>query len=385
MNFGQKTNRLFRIVFFIFALLIIIISTVYSNSLVNKMAREERARIELWADAVSIFASQDSRDNCNYSLAFNVIEGNKSIPVVLLDNKGDTINCNNINFKGLSSKAIDRKINKIVSKGNYIEVPIDKSVSQYVYYDDSPQLKQLMFFPVIELIVMFVFLIMTILAIFASKRAEQERLWVGLSKETAHQLGTPISSLIAWLEYFKIKNIDKSVIDEVSKDTDRLQVIADRFSKIGSKVEPVPVDLGPVILKVTDYMKTRTSENIQFKTNIPDGNNIVLLNAPLFEWVIENLCKNAVDAIESGKGKITFEVFSVNGKVIIDVTDTGKGILKSNYKNIFKPGFTTKRRGWGLGLSLVKRIIKEYHKGKIFVKESELGKGTTFRIILNAA
>ena len=228
---------------------------------------------------------------------------------------------------------------------------------------------------------MAVFISLAFLALASTKKAEQNKVWVGLSKETAHQLGTPISSLIAWLEYLKLKDIDASILTEMEKDVKRLETIADRFSKIGSTPEPVPLDIRESIRQALDYMETRISSNVKITVEMPDEPILVLMNNALFAWVVENLCKNAVDAME-GQGLISFKIEKRGKKVRIDVSDTGKGILKSKFKTVFNPGYTTKKRGWGLGLSLVKRIVESYHGGKIFVKSSEIGKGTTFRIEL---
>ncbi len=245
-------------------------------------------------------------------------------------------------------------------------------------------LKKLTYFPFVQLLVMLVFLIVTVYALNTSRRAEQDRVWVGLSKETAHQLGTPISSLLAWVELLKLKNMDEKMVNEISKDAQRLKTIAERFSKIGSKANLVPTDLENALNNAVTYIRNRSSKKIQIITQMPEEKVLVFLNEPLFEWVIENLCRNAIDAMDA-TGQIHISVIPDVKKCYIDVSDTGKGIPKSLYKAIFKPGFTTKERGWGLGLSLVKRIIEREHQGRIFVKSSELGKGTTFRIVLNKA
>ncbi|MDP4278215.1 MAG: HAMP domain-containing sensor histidine kinase, partial [Bacteroidota bacterium] len=277
-----------------------------------------------------------------------------------------------------------RKANKIMKRKKFIEIKINDDVSQFVYYDESSLLKKLTYFPFIQMMVMFIFLLVTIYALNTTRRAEQNRVWVGLSKETAHQLGTPISSLMAWVELLKLKDVDEKLLAEISKDTQRLKTIAERFSKIGSDPDLVPVDACPILDNAITYMRNRSSKKITILFLPPKEQIHVYLNVPLFEWVIENLCKNAIDAMNA-TGKITVKAFPEGKNLIIDVTDTGKGIPKSSFKTVFKPGFTTKQRGWGLGLSLAKRIIEENHDGKIFVKWSELGKGTTFRILLKKA
>ncbi|MBO5204902.1 MAG: HAMP domain-containing histidine kinase, partial [Prevotella sp.] len=268
--------------------------------------------------------------------------------------------------------------------GHYIRIDIGGDGTddcQYVCYDESLILKRLAAYPYIQLGVVLIFVVIAILALLYSKRAEQNKVWVGLSKETAHQLGTPISSLMAWVEILKETYPDDELIPEMNRDVERLQRVADRFSKIGSLPEPVSSSMNVVLHNVVEYMDRRTSKKVEIKCECPSHEVMVSMNASLFEWVIENLCKNAVDAME-GKGRITLTLDEDDRMVVIEVTDNGKGIKKKDVKNVFKPGFTTKSRGWGLGLSLAKRIVEEYHKGKIYVKSSEVGVGTTFRIEL---
>ena len=274
-----------------------------------------------------------------------------------------------------------KKVEELKHKNQPIPIDMEDGTFQYLYYDDSINLKRLLVYPYAQLSVMAVFILLAFIALASTKRAEQNKVWVGLSKETAHQLGTPISSLIAWLEYLKLKDIDPTLLTEMEKDVKRLEMIAERFSKIGSTPEPVPVDICQSINSAVEYMQTRISSKVKISIEAPGHPVVVLMNNSLFSWVVENLCKNAVDAME-GQGSITFHIEEKGKNVRIDVTDTGKGILKSRFKTVFNPGYTTKKRGWGLGLSLVKRIVESYHGGKIFVKSSEIGKGTTFRIEL---
>ena len=250
-----------------------------------------------------------------------------------------------------------------------------------ICYDDSLLLKRLAWYPYVQLAVMLLFMIVAIVALLTQKKAEQNKVWVGLSKETAHQLGTPISSLMAWVEILKENHPDDDLIPEMDKDVKRLERIAERFSKIGSLPEKKEGSLNAVINHVVDYMRKRTSNKVEMICNMPDHEVIIKMNESLIEWVIENLCKNAVDAME-GKGKIILTLSEEHHLALIEVSDNGKGIRKKDIKHVFTPGFTTKQRGWGLGLSLAKRIVEDYHKGRIFVKSSELGKGTTFRIEL---
>jgi signal transduction histidine kinase len=271
---------------------------------------------------------------------------------------------------------------KMRKAGDYIKIEYGDSTDyQLVCYDESTMLKRLTQWPYVQLGIVMIFVVVAIFALLSSKRAEQNKVWVGLSKETAHQLGTPISSLMAWVEILKENYPDDELIPELDKDVKRLQLIAERFSKIGSLPEPVDASMNEVLEHVIDYMDRRTSQKVQITRHFPNHDVRVKMNASLFEWVIENLCKNAVDAME-GAGRIDLWLFEEDERVAVEVIDTGKGIKKKDVKNVFTPGFTTKKRGWGLGLSLARRIVEEYHKGRIFVKESELGKGTTFRIEL---
>jgi len=386
MNRNHDTSARLRLVFFIIASLLILASMLFSNRLARDLAGEEKKKIELLAEAIRLLASEaDSGVEVDYTLAFKIIEGNTSIPVILVDEDGSLLDYNNLILSSRHTDAdIHRKAQNIMKKKKRIEIKIDKDYSQYVYYDDSSLLKKLTYFPFVQLLVMLVFLIVTVYALNTSRRAEQDRVWVGLSKETAHQLGTPISSLLAWVELLKLKNMDEKMVNEISKDAQRLKTIAERFSKIGSKANLVPTDLENALNNAVTYIRNRSSKKIQIITQMPEEKMLVFLNEPLFEWVIENLCKNAIDAMDV-TGQIHISVIPDAKKCYIDVSDTGKGIPKSLYKAIFRPGFTTKERGWGLGLSLVKRIIEENHQGRIFVKSSELGKGTTFRIVLNKA
>lgn len=373
-----------KIAFYLTAIIIIVGSTLFSNRLAKELAEEEQKKIELWAEAVRLLA-QDNDTNQDYSLSLKIIEGNTNIPVILTDKEGNILSHANLNLsKKHQEKSLAKKKDALINKNQCIEIKLSRKVSQYLYYDDSNHLKQLRYFPYIQLGVMFIFLAITILAYSISQKSEQNRIWVGLSKETAHQLGTPISSLMAWVELLKIKNIDAETIQELEKDTLRLKTIADRFSKIGSKPQAERCNLVPVIENAAQYIRNRCSQKISINTHFGQADCYGDINVPLFEWVVENLCKNAVDAMGS-EGRIDIFLKEDDKQIFIDVQDTGKGISKNHFKEVFKPGFTNKKRGWGLGLSLAKRIVEEYHRGKIFVKQSELDKGTTFRIILYKA
>ena len=368
-----------KFVFIFTAILIAIASLVVSDMLIKNLAQEERQKMEVWAEATRLTASKNTA--VDLSLVLKILEGNTTIPVVLCNDKDSIMFVKNINFPENDVEEFKKaKVKKLKSK-NTIVIDMEDGTFQYVYYDDSIILKRLLIYPYAQLTVVFVFIAIAFLALASTKKAEQNKVWVGLSKETAHQLGTPISSLIAWVEYLRTKEIDPSLLSEMEKDVKRLETIAERFSKIGSNPDPIPVDINNSIRSALSYMSTRISSKVKIYTHLTDNPIPVLMNDSLFAWVVENLTKNAVDAME-GQGEITFQVEERDKVVRIDVTDTGKGIAKSKFKTVFNPGYTTKKRGWGLGLSLVKRIIESYHGGKIFVKSSEVGKGTTFRIEL---
>lgn len=380
MNSIYDSRQRLKYLFIIAAIFIAIASVFVSDMLIKDLAREEREKIEIWAEATRVLTSEDPSLNMN--LILKIIQGNTSIPVMLCNDQDSVMNYKNIELpeKG-AEEYLRKKVEELKYKNQPIPIDMEDGTFQYLYYDDSINLKRLLVYPYAQLSVMAVFILLAFIALASTKRAEQNKVWVGLSKETAHQLGTPISSLIAWLEYLKLKDIDPTLLTEMEKDVKRLEMIAERFSKIGSTPEPVPVDICQSINSAVEYMQTRISSKVKISIEAPGHPVVVLMNNSLFSWVVENLCKNAVDAME-GQGSITFHIEEKGKNVRIDVTDTGKGILKSRFKTVFNPGYTTKKRGWGLGLSLVKRIVESYHGGKIFVKSSEIGKGTTFRIEL---
>ncbi len=370
------------------AIAIAVVSLVASNILTKDLARQERTKMEVWAEAMRALSQAD--ENTDLALVLKVLNDNNTIPVVVLDNDENVTDFRNVvinakNYKD-SLSYVSAMAKRLKSNKQNIRIQLSDASNEYidVCYDDSLMLKRLALYPYVQLGVVMLFVVVAIFALLTSKRAEQNKVWVGLSKETAHQLGTPISSLMAWTTILKETYPDDDLLPEMDKDVKRLQLIADRFSKIGSLPEAVPVSLSEVLDHVIDYMDRRTSKTIQLKKVFPADDIIIRLNASLFEWVIENLCKNAVDAMGGESGTITLRVETVGERVIVEVSDTGKGIKKKDMRNVFRPGFTTKSRGWGLGLSLAKRIVEEYHNGKIFVKSSELGKGTTFRIELKS-
>lgn len=381
MNSIYDSRQRLKYVFIIGAVVIAIASVFVSDLLIKDLAREERQKIEVWAEATRVVTSEDP--SLNMKLILQIIQGNTSIPVMLCNEQDSVMNYKNIELPEKNvEEFLYQKAQELKKKNQPIPIDMEDGTFQYLYYDDSINLKRLLIYPYAQLSVMAVFILIAFLALTSTKRAEQNKVWVGLSKETAHQLGTPISSLIAWVEYLKMKEVDPSLLEEMEKDVKRLETIADRFSKIGSQPEPVPLDIRDSIRAALDYMETRISSKVKITVEAPEQPVMVLMNDSLFAWVVENLCKNAVDAM-GGQGDIRFHIEEKAKKVYIDVSDTGKGILKSKFKTVFNPGYTTKKRGWGLGLSLVKRIIESYHGGKIYVKNSEIGKGTTFRIELN--
>ena len=385
----QWTDRIrqVKILLVLMAIVIAIASLVASHLLTKDLYEEEHKKVEIWAEAMRTLNMDD--ENSGMNLVLKVIEDNTTIPVIVLDAHGGVQIFRNIEVKANNYNDSIKKIavmgNSMKNAGRSIRISIgDASKNDFidVCYDDSVMLKRLATYPYVQLGVVLIFVIIAIFALLTSKRAEQNKVWVGLSKETAHQLGTPISSLMAWTEVLKESYPDDDLIPEMDKDVKRLQLIADRFSKIGSLPEPVPSSLNEVMDHVIDYMDRRTSNKVKMVKVFPPEDIIVKINGSLFEWVIENLCKNAVDAME-GSGKITLFMNDEGERIAIEVSDTGKGIRKKDIANVFRPGFTTKKRGWGLGLSLAKRIVEEYHHGKIWVKSSEVGKGTTFRIELH--
>lgn len=384
----QWTDRIrqVKIILVVMAIAIAVASLVVSHSMTRDLEAQERSRMEVWAEAMRSLNQADG--NTDLNLVLKVINDNNTIPVIVLDRKGQVTDFRNLSINASSRADSLRKVTEkgleLLAMNRNIRIFLDERHRDYidVCYDESLMLKRLSWYPYVQLGVVLLFVVVAIFALLTSKRAEQNKVWVGLSKETAHQLGTPISSLIAWIEILKETYPDDTLIPEMDKDVKRLQLIADRFSKIGSVPAPVPTNLLELLGHVVDYMDRRTSKKVMILTDFPVHQVIVDLNGSLFEWVIENLCKNAVDAMGGEQGIITLKVEESDTWVYLDVSDTGKGIRKRNINNVFRPGFTTKKRGWGLGLSLAKRIVEEYHHGRIYVNESEVGKGTTFRIEL---
>lgn len=370
-----------RTILIVVAIIIAVLSLFVSQSLVKDLSREEHSKMEVFAQAYQSLSDAD--ENTDLSLVLSVMSGNKTIPVIVVDENDDVKSFLNIEIRKADTLAfLSNYVERMRSLGNSIKIYYDESDPDHyneVCFDESLLLNRLTVYPYIQLGVVVLFVLIAIFALLSFKKTEQNRVWVGLSKETAHQLGTPISSLMAWTELLKDKYDDDELIAEMEKDVNRLQMVAERFSKIGSMPEPVQADMVGVLDGVIDYVEHRSPATVKFIRNFPNPPVNAKVNASLFGWVIENICKNAVDAM-SGKGKLTIKLTEDKNYVTIDVTDTGKGIAKNSWRSVFDPGYTTKERGWGLGLSLAKRIVTEYHKGKIYVAHSELGKGTTFRI-----
>ena len=369
-----------KLIFLLISVLLVGGVLYVSNDLVEDLSVEERKKMEIWAEATRELASD--KTEMSMELILKVIQSNTSIPAILVDGNGEINQYVNLNLPETDpEKYLRRKLAHLQSGSNVIEINLGGDEKQYLYYDDSILLKRLSFYPYVQLGVMVLFVLIVYFALISTKKAEQNKVWVGLSKETAHQLGTPISSLMAWMDLLEASGVDPALLSDMNKDVKRLSVIAERFSKIGSKPEMELVYVNEVLENATEYMRRRVSSKVQITTHLPSDAGGAMVCLPLFEWVIENLCKNAVDAM-NGEGRIDVYLTSERQQIYIDIKDTGKGIARKNFKTVFNPGYTTKKRGWGLGLTLAKRIIEEYHAGRIFVKESEVGKGTTFRIEL---
>ncbi len=396
MNIYQQ-KFYWKIILLVLALIIIATSLYYNNALASKLAEEERKKVELYGDTQEILGNmweKAKEENCEPDSEFTnylleIIKGNTTIPVIIEDEKGRVTQQANL---GVESKVISYKDScfladelKDMKGAGYppVEINITAEKKHQLYYNDSTLLKQLRWYPYIQLGIIGAFLLISYLAFSAARRAEQNQVWVGMARETAHQLGTPLSSLSAWIDLLQLNEDEnvQQVSEEMVKDTARLELIADRFSKIGSKPKLEEHDLKEQLLKTMNYVKRRAAKKIKFSDNFGSINQVAAkFSPPLLDWVVENLLKNALDAM-GGEGSIHVNLEEKGNDYIIDVSDTGHGI-KGNFNDVFKPGFSTKKRGWGLGLSLSKRIVEEYHKGKIFVHKSTVGKGTTFRIQL---
>ena len=378
--FNQKTG--WKLALLLFSVLIGLSSLLYTENLVKKLQAEERENIELWAEATRLINSSDSNQNLDFLLT--VIENNNTVPVILTDESDNIIASRNFDEnRSNESDFLKKNLERIRQKNDPIKIDLDNDHFNLVYYKNSIILTMLIYYPYVQVGIIILFILVSYLAFSSSRKAEQNQVWVGMSKETAHQLGTPTSSLAGWIEILQQKYPEITISRELALDVGRLEKVTERFSRIGSKPSLNNENIIALIIKTVDYLKSRSSSKIIFTLGFnPEPEVRIQVNAALFEWVIENISKNAIDSME-GNGEITYRVTETEKNVLIDISDTGKGIPKSAFKKIFNPGFTTKQRGWGLGLSLAKRIIEEYHNGKIFVKNSEVGKGSSIRIIMN--
>ena len=394
-------RKLWKWIFLFLSVVLVGFFLIVSNNLVNDLAKQERERMEIWANATKALATAPMSTDDNgmamqsgdIDFYLGIIEKNDNIPVLLVDEDNNILmhrnfdlpepvdTLNPMTLSPANETFLQDKLSHLRNSRNHILIKIDDQITQHLYYEDSTLLTSMSYYPRIQLLVMILFVALVYFAVLTIKKAEQNKVWVGLSKETAHQLGTPISSLMAWVQMLEASGIDKEIVDDMNKDVNRLSMIADRFSKIGSKPEMALQPICDVVTKSLDYLRARISTAVSLSTDLPQNEHNVMLCRPLFEWVMENLCKNAVDAMQ-GKGSLNVLVGYDKKTAFIEVTDTGKGIARKNFSNVFSPGYTTKKRGWGLGLTLAKRIVEEYHGGRIFVKQSEIGVGTTFRIEL---
>lgn len=366
------------------AILIGISSLWYTNTLVDKLREKEKSNVELWHETIVAISNFSTQTDCDITPLFNIIKNNRTVPVILVDQDNNIISHRNLDSLKLvkdEANYLQEELAEMKLQNEPITIPLSNNNKNYIYFKDSLLLRQLKFYPFFQLAAVAIFILIAYFAFSSARKAEQNQVWVGMAKETAHQLGTPLSSLLAWLEVLRMKDVDEATISEIQKDLTRLETITERFSKIGSRPDLQAVDIGETVAFFIDYLKTRVSQKVHFEVNKPENSVYVPVNLSLFEWVIENICKNAVDAM-NGVGNITIKVTDRVQFAYIDITDTGKGIPKSKFKTVFEPGFTSKKRGWGLGLSLAKRIIENYHDGKIFVKKSDPETGTTFRIVL---
>lgn len=395
------SRRIWKIALVAISLMLVAVFLFISNRLVKDLAAQERDRMEIWANATKELATMNSEPvdslgnpaaTTDVDFLFSIIEGNRTIPVLLVDDEDNILLHRNFRLPDpvdslmpyeispLNMQFLEKKLKRLKGGSNSIEIRIDDETTQYLYYEDSTVLRRLAYYPYIQLAVLLIFIAVAYFALISVKKAEQNKVWVGLSKETAHQLGTPISSLMAWTQMLESMGVEKEIVDDMDKDVHRLAMIADRFSKIGSMPDKELAYINEAVETSLEYMRTRIPKHVALTITANDATNCgVMLCLPLFAWVMENLTKNAVDAMD-GEGRLDIDVSSDDHDAVILVRDTGKGIARKNFKNVFNPGFTTKKRGWGLGLTLVKRIIEEYHGGHIYIKESEVGVGTTFAI-----
>ncbi|MBR4214957.1 MAG: HAMP domain-containing histidine kinase [Bacteroidales bacterium] len=373
----MKTREILKNSIFVLAILVSVASWIYTNTLVEKLKEQEQKNISLWAEAMREIENVDF-DGTISLLVYRIIQENTTIPVIMMTSDNQ-MRAQNLAVEDPDEDYLQKEMVRMQEKRPPLILEATPGNHDILYYEDSTILKQLETYPIIQLIVALIFIIVAIVAIHFSNKSDQSLLLASMSKETAHQLGTPISSLLAWVEILKMDGPEE-ITREVEKDVNRLVKITDRFSKIGNKPELKPENICEVLSNAVNYLRSRSSKNIDYVLDIPENKTIITpLNVSLFEWVIENLCKNAIDAMQ-GNGTLTIKLFETEKHAKIEITDTGKGLLKRYYKRIFTPGFTTKKHGWGMGLSLAQRIVCSYHKGDIYVRDSEIGKGTTFRL-----
>lgn len=378
---SNSLKNILQWLFLTLSVLLIALFLFYSNRLVQSLGREERAKMEIWAEAYRQLLLAD--ENANMALESKVMAGNTTIPVFYTDEDGYLLGYSNLEIPNDTVAFIVSKVEKLTAEGHFFNIEIEEGLTQRLYYEESIPLQQLHYYPYVQVMVIIVFILLIYYMLYSRRISEQNRVWVGLSKETAHQLGTPIQSLMGWTEYLDSMDVEdmsnedlRQMVKEMNKDIQRLRTVADRFSKIGSEPKLEETNLCEVIANVADYMQKRVSSKIFIDAQLPEQPVIRMASGPLLSWVIENLCKNAIDA------QPTQVRIRLNADAIIEVEDNGKGIPKNKQKKIFEPGYTTKKRGWGLGLALVKRIVEQYHHGKIYVKSSVVGLGTIFRIEL---
>ncbi len=362
-------------------ILLILAFLAYTYYLSEKLKEEERHKVTHIALAIKTIQNPDS----HMTLVSKILEDNTTTPLILVNDRGGIDSGKNFEKEQNNDTIFLRKeLNFIIKSGGEPHIVTDKNNTQYIYYQQSKLLTQLNYMPFVLLLLIGVFIVLGYLAFSAARQTEQNLVWVGMAKETAHQLGTPITAIIAWIEHLKMMNPDEAtqnVVNELQKDVTRLELIAERFSKVGSTPELFPTDINIELQKVMEYMQARSPKRMKFSLEADRDHVMANINPPLFDWVIENLLRNALDAME-GQGNIDIRMATTERRIIIHISDTGKGIPSSKLKTIFNPGYTTKTRGWGLGLSLSKRIVESYHSGRIFVKSSTVAKGTTFEIDL---
>ena len=382
INFRHK--NLWKLFLLLFAVIVGMGSLIYTETLVRKLKAEERKNVKLWAEAIRLVSISDTSQNVDF--LSSIIDNNNTVPVILTDESGSIISARNFDAVKISDhEYMVRNLRKIKEKNEPIKINLENDHFNLIYYKDSIILTMLIFYPYVQLGIISLFILVSYLAFRSSRKAEQNQVWVGMSKETAHQLGTPTSSLAGWIEILHHKYPEIAITHELARDVERLEKVTERFSRIGSKPALVNDNLIAIISRTVEYLKSRTSSKVKFNLSYnPDNVVLIPVNSALFEWVIENVFKNAIDSME-GSGEITLRIMETENHATVDISDTGKGIPKSAFKKIFYPGFTTKQRGWGLGLSLAKRIIEEYHNGHIFVRHSEVGMGSCIRIVMNKA